>query len=176
MGFSRQEHWSGLSFPPPPGDLPNPGIKPRSPELVGGFFTTASSGKPKVPPCPPKVASGWPLGTCPPASVMGAILRAPLATLVPLMGSLILLPEAPIPQAPPTSSRCLTGSRPLGLDGLCRVKPAVLHKGESRPSYPACLWREQRKGQSKRNLSFLADQDLEHVWGRGPHSKLRFNS
>ena len=28
-GFSRQEHWSGLPCPPP-GDLPNPGIKPRS--------------------------------------------------------------------------------------------------------------------------------------------------
>ena len=27
MGFSRQEHWSGLPFPPP-GDLPDPGIKP----------------------------------------------------------------------------------------------------------------------------------------------------
>ena len=32
MGFSRQEYWSGLSFPSP-GDRPNPGIKPRSPEL-----------------------------------------------------------------------------------------------------------------------------------------------
>ena len=29
-GFSRQEYWSGLPFPPP-GDLPNPGIKPASP-------------------------------------------------------------------------------------------------------------------------------------------------
>ena len=29
MGFSRQEYWSGLPFPSP-GDLPNPGIKPRS--------------------------------------------------------------------------------------------------------------------------------------------------
>ena len=29
MGFSRQEYWSGLSFPPP-GDLPNPGIEPAS--------------------------------------------------------------------------------------------------------------------------------------------------
>ena len=28
--FSRQEYWSGLSFPPP-GDLPDPGIKPTSP-------------------------------------------------------------------------------------------------------------------------------------------------
>ena len=30
MGFSRQEYWSGLPFPPP-GDLPNPGIKSTSP-------------------------------------------------------------------------------------------------------------------------------------------------
>ena len=30
VGFSRQEYCSGLSFPPP-GDLPNPGIKPESP-------------------------------------------------------------------------------------------------------------------------------------------------
>ena len=30
MGFSRQEYWSGLPFPCP-GDLPNPGIEPRSP-------------------------------------------------------------------------------------------------------------------------------------------------
>ena len=40
MGFPRQEYWSGLSRPPP-GDLPNPGIKPLSPEspaLAGGLF------------------------------------------------------------------------------------------------------------------------------------------
>ena len=30
MGFSRQEYWSGLPFPSP-GDLPDPGIDPRSP-------------------------------------------------------------------------------------------------------------------------------------------------
>ena len=30
MGFSRQEHWNGLPCPPP-GDLPNPGIKPAPP-------------------------------------------------------------------------------------------------------------------------------------------------
>ena len=30
MGFSRQDYWSGLPFHSP-GDLPNPGIKPRSP-------------------------------------------------------------------------------------------------------------------------------------------------
>ena len=32
MEFSRPEFWSGLPFPPP-GDLPNPGIEPRSPAL-----------------------------------------------------------------------------------------------------------------------------------------------
>ena len=38
MGFSRQEYWSRLPFPPP-GDLPDPGIEPGSPILAGGFFT-----------------------------------------------------------------------------------------------------------------------------------------
>ena len=45
MGFSKQEYWSGLPFPPP-GDLPNPGIQPASlisPALAGGFFTTSAS-------------------------------------------------------------------------------------------------------------------------------------
>jgi len=32
MGFSTEEHWSGLPFPTP-GDLPNSGIKPGSPAL-----------------------------------------------------------------------------------------------------------------------------------------------
>ena len=32
MGFSRQEYWGGLPFPSP-GDLPNPGIEPRSAAL-----------------------------------------------------------------------------------------------------------------------------------------------
>ena len=46
MGFSRQEYWSGLSCPPP-GDLPNPGIKPRSPTLQTDSLPTKPSGKPK---------------------------------------------------------------------------------------------------------------------------------
>ena len=44
MGFSRQEYWSGLPFPPP-GDLPNSEIEPESPALAGGFFTTEPPGK-----------------------------------------------------------------------------------------------------------------------------------
>ena len=38
--FSRQEYWSGLPCPPP-GDLPDSGIEPVSPALVGEFFTTS---------------------------------------------------------------------------------------------------------------------------------------
>ena len=48
MGFSRQEYWGGLPCPPP-GDLPDPGIKPESlmsPALAGGFFTTSATWKP----------------------------------------------------------------------------------------------------------------------------------
>ena len=43
MGFSRQEDWSGLPFPPP-GGLPDPGIKPASPALGGRFFTVEPLG------------------------------------------------------------------------------------------------------------------------------------
>ena len=47
MEFSRQENWSGLPFPFP-GDLPDPGIEPKSlvsPALAGRFSTTEPPGK-----------------------------------------------------------------------------------------------------------------------------------
>ena len=50
MGFSRQEYWGGLPFPPP-GDLPHPGIELASlasPALACGFFTTEPTGKPDI--------------------------------------------------------------------------------------------------------------------------------
>ena len=46
MGFSRQEYWSGLPFPSP-GNLPNPGIKPRSPTLQADALTSEPPGKPR---------------------------------------------------------------------------------------------------------------------------------
>ena len=45
MGFSRQEYWSGLPFPSP-GDLPDPGIKPRSPALQADALPSEPPGKP----------------------------------------------------------------------------------------------------------------------------------
>ena len=47
MGFSRQEYWSELPFPPP-GDVPDPGIEPMYPALAGRFFTTVPPGKPNL--------------------------------------------------------------------------------------------------------------------------------
>ena len=44
MGFSRQEYWSGLPFPPP-GDLPNPGIEARSHELQADSLPSEPPGK-----------------------------------------------------------------------------------------------------------------------------------
>ena len=51
-GFSRQEYWSGLPFPPP-GDLPHPGIEaasPASPAWAVGSLPLSPPGKP-----------GWPV-------------------------------------------------------------------------------------------------------------------
>ena len=45
MGFSRQEYWSGLPLPSP-GDLHDPGIKPRSPALQADALTSEPPGKP----------------------------------------------------------------------------------------------------------------------------------
>ena len=44
MEFSRQEHWSGLPSLSP-GDLPNPGIKPRSLAFQADSLTSEPGGK-----------------------------------------------------------------------------------------------------------------------------------
>ena len=44
MEFSRQEYWSGLPCPSP-GDLPNPGIKPRSPAFQADSLLSEPPGK-----------------------------------------------------------------------------------------------------------------------------------
>ena len=45
MGLSRQEHWGELPFPSP-GDLSDPGTKPRSPALQADSLLTELQGKP----------------------------------------------------------------------------------------------------------------------------------
>ena len=46
MEFSRPDYWSGQPFPSP-GDLPNPGIQPRSPALQTDSLPAKPQGKPK---------------------------------------------------------------------------------------------------------------------------------
>ena len=45
MGFPRQEYWSGLPFPPP-WDVSDPGIQPRSPALHAYSLLSEPPGKP----------------------------------------------------------------------------------------------------------------------------------
>ena len=47
MGFSWQECWIVLPFPPP-GDLPDPSIKPGSPALLADSLPSEPQGKPKL--------------------------------------------------------------------------------------------------------------------------------
>ena len=46
MEFSSEEYWSGLPSPSP-GDLPDPGLKPKSPALQGNSFLSEPPGKPQ---------------------------------------------------------------------------------------------------------------------------------
>ena len=46
MGFSRPQCWGGESFPSP-GDLPNPGIEPRSPAMQVDSLPTEPQGNPR---------------------------------------------------------------------------------------------------------------------------------
>ena len=47
MEFSRQEYWSGLPFPSA-GDLPSPGIEPKSPTLQADSLLSEPPGKPWI--------------------------------------------------------------------------------------------------------------------------------
>ena len=47
MGFPRQEYWSGLPLPSP-GDLPDLGMKPRSPALQADSLPSEPPGKPML--------------------------------------------------------------------------------------------------------------------------------
>ena len=56
-GIPRQEYWSGLPCPPS-GDLPNPGIKPRSPALQANSLPFELPGKPSGVDGPHKITEG----------------------------------------------------------------------------------------------------------------------
>ena len=58
MEFSRPEYWSGQPFHPP-GDLPNPGIKPRSPAFQAGSLLSEPPRSPKTVDYKRKQAAFW---------------------------------------------------------------------------------------------------------------------
>ena len=60
MGFSRQEYWSGLSFPSP-GDLPEPGTEPMFPALAGRLFIICAT---RETPISMDIWSKWQRRTC----------------------------------------------------------------------------------------------------------------
>ena len=87
MEFSRQEYWSGLPRPPP-GDLPNPGIKPRSPTLQADSLPAEPQEKPYVPRACNKHHYSWArlwLPSCP-----GLALKTQLWIPVPFISILFV--------------------------------------------------------------------------------------
>ena len=88
MGFSRQEYWSRLPCPPPE-DLPNPGIKPRSPSLQEDSLPSEPPGKPRL---KMLVAQTYPTLCDPmdgslPGSTVHEILHSLLQGIFPTQGS-----------------------------------------------------------------------------------------
>ena len=87
VGFSRQEYWSGLPCPPPPADIPDPGIKPTSlmsPELAGRFFTTAATAAKSLQSC---LTLCNPMGYSPPAFSVPGVLQARILEWVTMLSS-----------------------------------------------------------------------------------------
>ena len=101
MEFSRQEYWSGLSFPSP-GDIPDPGIKPVSSALPGEFFTTGPHGKPQNDLCVCVCAKSLqscptlcdPLDCSPPGSSVHEILQARILEWVVISFSKVIFAAA----------------------------------------------------------------------------------
>ena len=80
MGFYRHEYWCGLPFPSP-GDLPNPGIEPRSPASQADSLPTELQGKPQTQTTATKSLQLCPIlcdpiDSSPPGSPVPGILQA----------------------------------------------------------------------------------------------------
>ena len=73
LGFSRQEYWGELPFPSP-GDLPDPGIKTRSPTLQADSLPSAADADAKSLQSCPTLCD--PIDGSPPGSPVPGILQA----------------------------------------------------------------------------------------------------
>ena len=127
MGFSSQEYWSGLLWPPP-GDLPDSGIKPTSSALAGAFFTTEPPGKPPNYVHTHGKQSTRVLGSSGEAGARRAALARPLPGL---QCSAAPLPPGHLPGSAWRSSR--PGP------GVTGLKRCVLATGQPLPPAPTVL-------------------------------------
>ena len=126
-GFSRQEYWSGLPFPPSR-DLLDSGIEPTSPAspaLAGGFFATEPPGKPhNRPPAPHTEAYGserllsllddslgwWSCAT--PACHLKTLVPSKSSLCQPLGQPVVCLVETEPPRRPPSPDSALSLQTP----------------------------------------------------------------
>ena len=88
-GFSRQEYWSGLPCCPP-GDLPNPGMKPRSPALQVDSLPSESPGSPKILDIPSLLQGNFPTRNWAGVSCIAGGFLTSWATLKPCLLFLLI--------------------------------------------------------------------------------------
>ena len=102
MGFSRQEYWSGLPFPSP-GDLPDPGIEPRSPALQADAWFGYICVVVQSPSCVQLFVTPWP-AACQ-ASLSSTVSRSllKLMTIESVIPSNHLILFCPLLLLPPVS-------------------------------------------------------------------------
>ena len=96
MGFSRQEHWSGLPFPSP-GGLPYPGIEPGSPVSQADSLPSEPSGKPPAF-C---ISWGWTSGTL---CVLPGVPPSPQQLPMRIPGPLLSTQHPSLPSLPALAS------------------------------------------------------------------------
>ena len=146
MGFSRQESWSGLPFPPP-GDLPNPGIEPLSPvspALQADSLPLTYQGSLKTQTvCFEKTRRTEPCSNPPsPLALPWHVLSSPLTALL-LLGVCVLLWDTSV-FSPHPLARCGHSGHP------CPFPPCDLSPGTptAHHLYPLITYISGNKGSS----------------------------
>ena len=150
MGFSRQEYWSGLPFPSP-GNLPNPGIEPRSPALEAdaGLMGWRSNvrwggktvGQPSVPPC---VQSTDPAMLCAPRGERATSLFQSASVCAKSLQSCLTVcnPMDCSPQAPLSMGFSSQESRILEWVAISFSRESSRPRNRTHISYVSCTGRQ----------------------------------
>ena len=127
VGFSRQEYWSGLPFPPS-GDLLDPGIEPvslMSSALAGGFLSLVPPGKPQR--CPRGRQYVRRLAHF---SVAGSAVRKPKACPCPDSACQGRIPRLPKERQDATGKNCVCHQTSLGSPAEPSLTLWLCHLGQ----------------------------------------------